>query len=45
MLLKNEMAKARLHEAFRLKKGEQFHVGPDVLNLVETKRPADEVVL
>ena len=39
MLLKNEMAKARLHEAFRFKQGKQFHLGPDVLNLVQVKNP------
>jgi hypothetical protein len=36
MLLKDEMARARLHEAFRLPKGRQFTVGPDVLNLLQT---------
>jgi len=34
MLLKNEMAGARLQEAFRLPKGKSFKVGPDVLNLL-----------
>jgi hypothetical protein len=45
MLLKNEMAQARLHDSFGFEKGKKFEVGPDVLNLVEKKAPSDDVVL
>jgi hypothetical protein len=45
MLLKNEMAQARLHDSFGFKEGKKFEVGPDTLNLVERQTPNDDVVL